>query len=95
MLRFGWERAAARTPAAALRLEFAGTSYGFVGHTALHYCAAKGHVACLRTLLLAGADVNATNRGGSTVGYAPRAARGGSPARSAGLRGCTQWLQLL
>lgn len=44
-----------------------GTSYGFVGHTALHYCAAKGHVACLRTLLLAGSQVNAKNRGGSSV----------------------------
>ncbi|KAJ1479655.1 hypothetical protein T484DRAFT_1958437, partial [Baffinella frigidus] len=43
------------------------TSYGFVGHTALHYCAAKGHVACLRTLLLAGSQVNAKNRGGSSV----------------------------
>jgi tetratricopeptide (TPR) repeat protein len=44
-----------------------GTSYGFLGNSALHYAAAKGHTDMLRMLILAKSDVNAQNRGGSSV----------------------------
>ena len=43
-----------------------GTSAGFVGHSALHYAAAKGHVDILMMLLASGSDVGARNRGGTT-----------------------------
>jgi hypothetical protein len=43
------------------------TSAGFVGHSALHWAAAKGHVECLLALIAAGADIHAKNRGGTTV----------------------------
>jgi tetratricopeptide (TPR) repeat protein len=43
-----------------------GTSAGFVGHSALHYAAAKGHLDILMMLLASGSDVGARNRGGTT-----------------------------
>lgn len=43
-----------------------GTSAGFVGHSALHYAAAKGHLDLLMMLLASGSDVGARNRGGTT-----------------------------
>jgi tetratricopeptide (TPR) repeat protein len=53
---------------AAALLQYAGqgTSYSFLGHTAMHWCAARGHVTCLELLIGARADVNVKNRGGST-----------------------------
>jgi tetratricopeptide (TPR) repeat protein len=49
-------------------LEYAGqgTAYAFFGHSAMHWCAARGHVTCLELLIGAGADINVRNRGGST-----------------------------
>lgn len=44
-----------------------GTSYGFVGSTALHWAAANNDVAMLRFLLSEGISVNVQNRGGSTA----------------------------
>ncbi len=42
-----------------------GTNYSFVGSTALHWCAAKGHLACLRWLLGRGARVAQANSAGA------------------------------
>lgn len=41
-----------------------------VGHSAVHWCAAKGNSVALRWLLARGADVNATNNAGSTALHA-------------------------
>jgi tetratricopeptide (TPR) repeat protein len=43
-----------------------GTSYGFIGSTALHWAAANGDTAMMRQLLEWGASPNAQNKGGST-----------------------------
>jgi tetratricopeptide (TPR) repeat protein len=43
-----------------------GTPYAFFGHSAMHWCAARGHVTCLELLIGAGAGINVRNRGGST-----------------------------
>lgn len=37
------------------------------GHSALHWCAAKGHAECARWLLRAGAHANMRNHGGATT----------------------------
>ena len=42
----------------------AGTNYGFSGHSALHWAAAKGHADALRALLRAGANPDVPNHGG-------------------------------
>eukprot|EP01062_Namystynia_karyoxenos_P074129 TRINITY_DN70980_c0_g1_i1.p1 TRINITY_DN70980_c0_g1~~TRINITY_DN70980_c0_g1_i1.p1 ORF type:complete len:513 (+),score=170.85 TRINITY_DN70980_c0_g1_i1:91-1539(+) len=43
-----------------------GTSYGFIGSTALHWAAARGNLKMMRWLLDKGADPSAQNYGGST-----------------------------
>ncbi|KAJ9470928.1 Hsp70-Hsp90 organizing protein 3 [Diplonema papillatum] len=43
-----------------------GTSYGFIGSTALHWAAARGSEKILVWLIRHGADINALNNGGST-----------------------------
>ncbi|KAK9811860.1 hypothetical protein WJX72_011307 [[Myrmecia] bisecta] len=43
-----------------------GTNYSFTGHTALHWAAAKGHLAAIKWLLLKGANPNAQNHAGAT-----------------------------
>jgi hypothetical protein len=63
-----------------------GTSYGFCGHTALHWAAAKGHVEAVRWLLRCGADVDARNFAGSTPLHT---AVGNEQVRGASLP-CTQ-----
>jgi ankyrin repeat protein len=45
----------------------AGISYAFVGNSALHWAAAKGHRACVMWLLQQGASVGAVNEAGSTA----------------------------
>ena len=45
-----------------LSYQGAGTKYAAVGHTAAHWCAARGHVQCLEMLLLCKADVNMCNK---------------------------------
>jgi len=45
-----------------LSYQGAGTKYAAVGHTAAHWCAARGHVQCLEMLLLCKADVNMGNK---------------------------------
>lgn len=52
-----------------------GTPYGFHRHTALHWCAARGHIQCMEALIAARADVGVRNRGGSTALHS--AAQGG------------------
>lgn len=45
----------------------AGISYAFVGNSALHWAAAKGHKACVVWLLQRGAAVGAVNEAGASV----------------------------
>ncbi|MEW5303195.1 MAG: hypothetical protein WDW36_005911 [Sanguina aurantia] len=47
-----------------------GTSFGFTGHTALHWACAKGHTDAVRWLLGAGAPVEAGNQSGNTALHA-------------------------
>eukprot|EP00899_Mesostigma_viride_P012305 jgi/Mesvir1/21075/Mv17228-RA.1 len=52
--------------AALLAYKGQGNSYGFVGHSALHWCAAKGHLVALRLLIDAGARVDCVNNASAT-----------------------------
>ena len=60
-----------------------GTNYSFTGNTAVHWCAAKGHVEALRWLLVQGGDPNAPNNAGST------------PVHSAGVNGQVETAKVL
>jgi ankyrin repeat protein len=51
----------------------AGTNFGFTGHSALHWAAAKGHAAALRVLLAAGAHPDVPNNGGARALHAAAA----------------------
>jgi len=44
-----------------------------IGHTAVHWCAAKGHLTCLQWLLQQGADINCLNAEDSTPLHAAAA----------------------
>jgi len=47
-----------------------GTNYGFSGNSAMHWCASKGHIQCMRWLFSLGADVNGCrNMGDSTAAH--------------------------
>jgi tetratricopeptide (TPR) repeat protein len=61
----------------------AGTNYGFSGHSALHWAAAKGHADALRALLRAGANPDVPNHGG------------GRPLHAAAANGQTQCARML
>jgi ankyrin repeat protein len=50
-----------------LNYQGAGISYAFVGNSALHWAAAKGHKACVAWLLQQRAAVGAVNEAGATV----------------------------
>jgi ankyrin repeat protein len=41
-------------------------TYLHIGHSAMHWCAARGHVECLRLLLESKANVNCRNKGAAT-----------------------------
>ena len=56
-----------RQPVLLVHVTGEGTSYGFVGSSALHWAAANGDAAMLRQLLDWGAAPNAQNKGGSTA----------------------------
>jgi hypothetical protein len=63
-----------------------GTSYAFVGNSALHWAAAKGHRRCVKWLLQQGAAVGAMNEAGAAPLHT--AVEHGQP-------GCAQLLVLL
>ena len=44
-----------------------------IGHTAIHWCAAKGHMNCMNWLLQQGADINSLNAEDSTALHAAAA----------------------
>jgi tetratricopeptide (TPR) repeat protein len=50
-----------------------GTNFGFTGHSALHWAAAKGHAPVLRVLLQAGAHPDVPNNGGARALHAAAA----------------------
>ena len=60
-----------------------GTNYGFSGHSALHWAAAKGHAEAVQALLRAGAHPDVPNHGG------------GRPLHAAAANGQTQCARLL
>ena len=51
----------------------AGTNFGFTGHSALHWAAAKGHVDAVRFLLHAGMQPDVPNHGGARALHAAAA----------------------
>ena len=61
----------------------AGTNFGFSGHSALHWTAAKGHAEALQALLRAGASPDMPNHGG------------GRPLHAAAANGQTQCARML
>ena len=61
----------------------AGTNYGFSGHSALHWAAAKGHTLALQALLRAGAHPDVPNHGG------------GRPLHAAAANGQTECARVL
>jgi tetratricopeptide (TPR) repeat protein len=61
----------------------AGTNYGFSGHSALHWAAAKGHTLAVQTLLRAGAHPDIPNHGG------------GRPLHAAAANGQTECARIL
>ncbi|KAA6428792.1 MAG: hypothetical protein FRX49_01667, partial [Trebouxia sp. A1-2] len=62
----GLLKAAGKHKADLVAYSGAGTSYALMGHTALHWAAAKGYTEALGWLLQQGADADSPNQGGST-----------------------------
>ena len=58
-----------------------GTSYSLMGHTALHWVCAKGHVQAAKMLIDSGLDANAVNNGGTHALFSAAAHGQASTAR--------------